>query len=501
MDEGSGNGRARLVARRDALRADLDEAEEALDQAGESDEAMLASVLDEIDVGVWSIAVPSQRSLYVNPALARLVGRSRDTFPQEGATIVPWLHPEDQDAARAVREVAFKTGVGEMVARLVRPDGEIRWVRMRGRAVRRSGEQVDRVVLLVIDVTEQHHGEEALRSRERRFRRILESGWDFVSLFDAERRLIDTLGSDRLVAGRTAEELGGGGFAHPEDFARIEEARRACLASPGVPVRREIRLLHQDDGSVVWVEVQMVNLLGDPDVRAVVVRWRDITERKTMEERLADARVEAAVATERERARIAVDLHDHLGQALALAQIQLAMLSKTVPAEARAAVAECARTVASALGDTRTLTFELSPPLLRDLGLAAAIDGLAEQLTARFGLAVTVAGEAPPELDTDVAALLFRAVRELLANVVRHAQATRAEVVIAREGESALCVEVIDRGEGFDTEAVTAQRGGIGLPSVRERMESLGGSLTLTSERGIGTRARLSVPLPVKRSP
>jgi signal transduction histidine kinase len=151
--------------------------------------------------------------------------------------------------------------------------------------------------------------------------------------------------------------------------------------------------------------------------------------------------------------------------------------------------------LAQSLESTRTLTFDLSPPILYDLGLKAALSWLAEDLEQRFGLVVTLRmDESPTPLAEESAALVFRAVRELLINVLKHAQSSEAELAVASAG-GALKISVQDRGVGFDPATPRSGNGGFGLLSVREQIARLGGSVEVVSALEQGTRITISVPL------
>jgi signal transduction histidine kinase len=205
---------------------------------------------------------------------------------------------------------------------------------------------------------------------------------------------------------------------------------------------------------------------------------------------------EATAAQERDRRRIAVDLHDRIGQSLALAQIVLTSISDASSADARAAITEAIELIKQSVLDTRSLTFELSPPILYDLGLAAAISWHAEQVEVSRGQRVEVheTGEAIV-LDDTTAAVVFRTVRELLMNVFKHAQTLTARVWLRRTGDW-LHVTVEDKGVGFDPgpEAILAS-GSFGLFSVREQISRLGGTVEIVSAKGQGTRVHVQVPL------
>lgn len=463
-------------------------------EPGEESESWFAGLLDAGEVGVWSISTTTHRTLYANAALARLVGRPREELFLDGASLIPWLHPDDREAAQEGRRAAMESGAAEGAWRLIRPDGEVRWIRVRARAFPEPG----RLDLLIVDETAQHEMEASLRSSERRLRRILERSWGVTGLFDADRRVLDLFGPVEAILGCTAEEYAAMPVdkrAHPAELAGIADLWRRVLVAPGAEIRGEVRRPRKD-GGWRWTENVAVNMLGDPDVGAVVVNTRDISARKLAEEALAAARTDAAQAEERERRRVAIDLHDRIGQALALAQIQIEALAESGPAALRPRLAECVGTIAGVLNEVRTLTFELDLPILRDLGLKAAVGWLADQLAAQHDLVIEVDGPDLAELDDGLASTLFRVTRELLTNVVKHARSPSARVVLVRE-EARVGVDVIDAGAGFDAVAAFAKPDRrYGLASVREDLARLGGTLVIDSSPGAGAWVKARLPAP-----
>jgi signal transduction histidine kinase len=214
------------------------------------------------------------------------------------------------------------------------------------------------------------------------------------------------------------------------------------------------------------------------------------------QEELQGMAFDAAVVQERERRRIAVDLHDSIGQVLALAQIKLTALREDVKGAPRVTVDEVVKLLSQAIIDSRALVFALSPPVLYDLGLSAAISWLIEDVEAKHGMHVALTADSEDQpLDETTAVIVFRAVRELLMNVLKHAKSPSANVRLRRAGDH-LEVVVEDAGVGFDSEAATsAARGGsFGLFSLREQIGRLGGTVEITSAKGKGTTACVRVP-------
>jgi len=215
--------------------------------------------------------------------------------------------------------------------------------------------------------------------------------------------------------------------------------------------------------------------------------------------RLRDLAAELAHAEERERQRIATQLHDDIGQTLSICQMRLESLREATPEDLPETVGQIVEVLEQTITRTRTLTCQLSPPVLRELGLVAATQWLSEQVAAQSGLRIGVeAGPEPTTLDEDLRILLFQVARELLANVVKHAGARHVTVSLwSDEGRLTLCVE--DDGVGFESGPAAGagvnghKKNSFGLFSIRERLRHCGGRLAVESEAGGGTRCTVEL--------
>ena len=251
--------------------------------------------------------------------------------------------------------------------------------------------------------------------------------------------------------------------------------------------------------------------------RPYEVLFRDLTQREdelarsqrelealnhTLEERVAErttqvrtlARELTQVET-RERERLADILHDDLQQTLAAARMRVKM-AMSRPEGAAEVLAQADEHIAEAIERSRCLAVEVSSGVVRELGFDGALHWLGEHMAERHGLSVEVTTSEVTDLgDPDVEALVFRVVRELLFNVVKHAGADSATVCASRNGDGELCVTVSDTGRGFRVEAATANSGGFGLSSVRGHVEMLGGTCAICSEPGEGTQVTMAFPI------
>jgi len=232
----------------------------------------------------------------------------------------------------------------------------------------------------------------------------------------------------------------------------------------------------------------------------------DVTEARLAEEKirsyqdkLQSLASELSLSEERERRTLAETLHDHTGQLLCMAKIKLEELEDSAPdGSPQSSLKEIQGIIEKSINCTRSLIYELSPPILYDVGFEAAVDWLAEDMRRQQHLAIKVEGNGQADqLDKEVRHFLYRAVRELLFNVIKHAQASQVGINIQRVNTS-LQIIVADNGAGFQGEKAWSSANvsqGFGLFSIRERITYFGGSLNIESRPGQGTRVILTMPI------
>lgn len=209
-----------------------------------------------------------------------------------------------------------------------------------------------------------------------------------------------------------------------------------------------------------------------------------------------------SLAEERTRRRIATDVHDHIGQNLAMVRIKLQVLAESVhDAEQAGTARQISDMIAQAIESVRSLTFEISPPVLYELGFEAAVEWLLRKARNQQALTTTFLDDGRKKpLDENVRVFLFQAVRELVTNVQKHAKAKTLTVSISRVNND-IQVHVTDDGVGFDKEKVGAvypNPRGFGLFSIRERLSCIGGRLKIDSAPGKGTDITVTAPLAAK---
>ena len=243
-------------------------------------------------------------------------------------------------------------------------------------------------------------------------------------------------------------------------------------------------------------ELEKLNAALKAEVRERELRQKEIL---SYQEKLRGLSAELILTEERERREIATDLHDVIGQTLALAKMRAGALRANCGSpEMAAELTDLYGFIDEAITATRSLTFQLASPILYEFCLESALERLAEDIHRRHGLKVSFRGDGKAKpLPTETSVMIFKAVRELLMNAVKHSGAGKVAVGVRRTADRVV-VTVRDDGRGFDARAASVydgRRGGFGLFSIREKVSHLGGAFRLSSRRGGGTLAVVTAPL------
>jgi signal transduction histidine kinase len=280
--------------------------------------------------------------------------------------------------------------------------------------------------------------------------------------------------------------------------SQVEEKK---INSPYIQVR-----YRRPDDTMVDAEVAAAPFVFSSQ-QAVLIIARNVSERKGMEEQirnyqkeLYDAATEMSTlesrVEERERYLIAADLHDYVGQNLVVLQLKLGMLQRSLTAPKMLGyVEEIREIIRKTIQYTRSLTVELNPPILVEIGFKAAVESLAEAFQKTHGLEIEIKDDGQSiQIFNENRYLLFRCVREILMNVVKHSHAKNVEIAMSRSADR-MYVTVADNGTGFDMSTVDRKKTGFGLFSIRERMKRLGGYCDVETKPGTGTTVILAMPI------
>lgn len=378
-----------------------------------------------------------------------------------------------------------------------------------------DGEAVSLVVTFR-DITLIRQAQDAVESSEKKYRELVESANSIIM----RRRLDGTVtflnGFALNFFGFRAEEIVGRNVVGTIVPEKDSEGRDLAAMIQDIGARPEAYISNENenickDGRRVWVQWTnraLLNAAGE--VYEVLCVGADATARKNAEEasrryqlRLRSLSNRLASTEEEERRRISRYIHDTVIQSLALANIKMGSLrqgiEKRCPGEELKKLETARELIQEGIAECRQLMSDLAPAMLYELGLEQALDDLVEKLSRQHEVDIRLEGRGPyPVADIPLRGLLFQSTRELIVNALKHSGASLIQVYLESDGTT-MTVTVKDNGNGFSMPGSFVPRrngeGGFGLFNIKERVEGLGGTFSVTSEPGQGTRAVITAPL------
>ncbi len=517
---------------------------------------ILDQSFDGINICEYDFKTRKRRLILCNDRYAQMAGRSREELlAVDNLNDLIIFRGSEEEGKKCLQSIKNETPHRGRCS-WIRPDGKENYYDWVSKPVKVG----DRYYIVGIDrdVTEYVRAEEQLRKTEVKYRTLIEQipAITYTAAINETSTTLYVSPQVEDILGLTQAEYEQdpdlwGKKLHPEDRDRVLDKLKKTH-STGVPFRCEYRMFAAD-GGIVWLRDEAViiksengkdaflqgvmfditelkhaeqalrrieeNLRRSKDeleervkqrtsdleqvnkrLRAEIrTRKQAQTELLVYQSRLRSLASELSLAEERTRRRIATDVHDHIGQNLAMAKMRLQLLAESVQtAQDRLIIGEISDIIAGTIESTRSLTFEISPPVLYELGFEAAVEWLLRKARKQQGLKTDFQTDGYKKpLDETVCVFLFQAVRELLVNVAKHAHAKNVTVSVYSRNEH-IQVAVADDGVGFDTkksESLQPNPAGFGLFSIRERLSYIGGNLKIHSAPGKGTEITITAPL------
>jgi PAS domain S-box-containing protein len=384
---------------------------------------------------------------------------------------------------------------------------------------------------IVEDITALKHMEHGWKESEHSYKTIFENTIDAIMIINQEKRFIEVNPRACKMLGYEIDELKAMTVLDivTDDIDYIDKKREDIMKKGHLLF--ETCLKHRNNYFIpVEINSTVISYLNQPAILSVI---RDVSERKHLEEELRisnvslDERVkertaelawlndellthqkrlrsltsEMAMMEERQRRRIAQILHDGIGQSLALCKYHIDFIrTSRDKKEFRKKILEIDDTINAIIKETRSLTFELSPPILYELGLGKALMRLADQILTPHNILVHFEnGSEPDTLGGDLRGLLFQSIRELFVNIMKHSKAKNVRVSLGNDSRLySICVD--DDGVGFDQKKYRLKPGNencFGLFSISEKITYIGGHVDIVTEPGHGTKITLIVPISI----
>jgi PAS domain S-box-containing protein len=518
------------------------QAEEAYIQSEERYKRLIKA----INAYTYSVKIKEGRPVSTRHSAACLsiTGYRPEDYESEPLLWHRMIHPEDRTLVENwLKEILAGREAPPIEHRLIRRDGKVIWVR---NTIVPYCDGENKLIFydgLIEDITRRKQVENEFRESEEKYKTLTESSLTGVFIHQDERFVFVNEKYAEIHGYKPGELIGEDPLKliHPDERAALKERVLKRLKGEAVPQRYEIRRVRKD-GKTIWCET-MATLIQYKGRTAVMGNVIDITDRKQAEEKMKKAHADIlirqdaivklseelrqeieerkkaereikqyyaqvrnlvsqmALIEENERRRIANVLHDSIGQNLALSRIMLDELQvPDLSGPLSLSLDELTKIIDEAIHSTRDLTFEISSPILYELGVEAAIEWLGEKLLKRRNILFDFRNDRKPKtLSKEAQVLLFQAVREFYLNIIKHAKAHHVSVIV-KELDSNIHISIEDDGVGFDTKTLHSQTSKLmtyGLFSIRERISLIEGNFEIESIPGQGTRVTLIAPLAV----
>ena len=450
-------------------------------------------------------STPDGHYLTANPALARMHGfDSPEELIQSCRDISREIYVQPERREEFKRLLEERGVVRGFEHETFRKDGTRVWVSVNARAVRDEAGKVLYYEGAVQDITERKEAAEALRESEERYRELFENSKDALYVHDMDGCYTSVNRAAERLSGYTRGELIGKHFSdlvkpgyqgqvHGQFCKKLEAASETVY---------EVEMVRKD-GLNVPVEVSSRLIFSNGVAVGVQGCVRDISEHRRMQEAARTYSRRLIEAQEAERRRISLELHDQVGQILTALKMNLHSLEqKCTAANIAASIADNMRVIDEAVGQVKDLSVDLRPLLLDDFGLVVAVRWYLDRQSTRCGLAAEFVTRSLHEDDRfpfELETACFRVVQESVTNATRHAQATRISVALERADDD-LVMRVSDNGSGFDPKTLRNGSSTLGLRGMEERVQALGGTITIDSSPRLGTEICARFPVPVAQA-
>jgi PAS domain S-box-containing protein len=474
-------------------------------------EARFRLLAENIEEVFWMADSEIKKMSYISPGYEKVWGLSQQTLYDNPKSFIEAIHPDDRERVIAVL-LGEKSGKPfELEYRIIRPDGSIRWIWDRGFPIQSEAGHVSYYVGVASDITERKKAEESLRQSEERYRTILENieeGYDEV---DLKGNIVFFNESFRKHMGYTKEELLGMNYRKYFDRENAQKSFKAYnqVYRTGKPLKQIEWEIIRKDGTKRNIAVS-ISLIKDASNQAIGFRsiGRDETDRKKAEEALKKSEKDLRLLSnlliktqEKEQKRVAIELHDDLGQSLVGLKMQLSAIQHKLEenqTELKQEVKQAADSIDLMTENVRRISRDLRPSVLEHMGLIEALQWLFESIATTHKIKIEKEIAIPKvSFSKNQEIIIFRIFQEALTNIVKHAQATQIFIDLKKEGRTAV-FSIKDNGRGFNLEEIKVKKsyeGGIGLIVMKERATMAGGDLELKSKIGNGTSITFWVPI------
>lgn len=464
-------------------------------------EAKFKSYTEKSPIAVFTTDL-SGRYTYVNETWLKLTG----LFFKEALSPTGWskaVHPDDlKNINKNWYKSVKSNGKWKYEYRFInKKTNKIIWVEATAKELFNDKNELIGYLGTNVNITDRKKAEEM-------YRLLADNTNDIIALQEANANLKYISPAVENLLGYKQSELLNKQFMaviHKEDLIQIKEEVSKKLLKDEIIEAITYRAQHKK-GHFIWLETLISPIVKDNKIISLISTSRDITQwmsaKKEIEEyqsSLQKLTSEISLIEEKQKKEIAANIHDHLSQSLVISKMRITELEKKTELKNVLKDLEFIKShVSSALENSRKITYELSPPVLYQLGVVHALDWYADEIEEKYGIKFEFSSNVDSIKLTDFKSILiFRCVQEAVTNVIKYAEATLITLELIKD-KNAVDILITDNGKGFDTAVLNAggsSSSGFGLFAVKERVRSMSGKLTITSKIKIGTKIKIYVPL------
>lgn len=479
-----------------AMVEDITERKRAEQELSQSNERLYLT-MEAGGVGGWEWEIKNGKNLWFGQKHAQLGGKSEisvDGF---------WdlVHPEDRSRLHDAVEKAMRNREELRVEfRVIWPDGTVHWLQSQARFFYAADGSPERMLGASVDITARKQAEETLRESEEKFRTVFQDAGVGMIIVSPEGRFLSANATFLSYLGYTEEELRTKtvqSVTAAEDWPAFSKRLSETLTEGRGFQRFEKRCLHKS-GRIVYTESSASLIRNREGVPQYFVgEVLDVTKRKEAEQLLSGVSRKLIEAQEQERQRIARELHDDIGQRLALVAVgfdQIRQRNLALPPEVLRRMRKLQAQAMQLSTDVQTMSHALHAPKLELLGLVAALKSMCNEFAEHQRMEIDFRGhDLPKPLPSETSLCLSRVLQEALQNAAKHSGVKHVHVQLNGTAED-VQLTVTDLGKGFDLNLALKGRG-LGLTSMQERVRVLNGTVAIRSKPMGGTTIHVRIPV------
>ena len=452
----------------------------------------------------WDWDVKSGRDLWFGD-LQTMFGIPSNTYSGHVEDFRRRIYPQDRGLVwKAVNDARMTKTSYSAEFRVLHAEGTLRWVAAKGTFYYLPNGEAMRMLGMAFDVTELKRTQEALRESEERLRLAVQAGRMYAFEWDAATDVIVRSGQCVDILNwmdDPTHDTGGQFLARVHSDDREAYAAPENGSSPENPTYQTSYRVLRPDGSAIWLEANGRVLFDDQGrILRIIGLVADVTNRKVAEDALSSVSRRLIEAQEKERTWIARELHDDINQRVALLAVELAQCDQHLPkseAAAHGQIRHLGESLSDLGSDIHALSHRLHSSKLEHLGLVSAAGGFCKELSEQQNVEISFRHDGiPRSVPKEISLCLFRVLQEALQNAVKHSGMRNFTVELQGTSEE-IQLTVSDQGVGFDPQGAIDCRG-LGLISMRERLQLVGGEFSIESKPGGGTTVCARVPFMVE---